>query len=115
MKKPRSAKARRHSPKQSSTPRTFSRFTDPAEIFEHIENESIGTSDTDLYRSRIERLMTEAIEAIPNPDAQQDMAAIRGLFHGHVFEDVARKTGFVLGFEYCRELLTSDARKGGAR
>lgn len=93
--------------------RMFGRFTEPAEIFEHIETES--TSDTDPYRSRIEYLMTTAIKAMPDPDTRQDLEAMRQLLHGHVFEEVARQTGFVLGFEYCRELLTGETQKGRAR
>jgi hypothetical protein len=90
-------------------------LTDPADIFEHIEDESMGPDDTDPYLMRVQQLMSEAIEASPNPDARQDIEAMRELFHGHVFEEVARKTGFILGFEYCRALLGGSAKKGGAR
>src|SRR6266508_506582 len=88
-------------------------LTDPADIFQRIEVDSTGPYDTDPYRRRVQQLMSAAIEALPDPDERQDVAAMRELFHGHVFEELARQTGFVLGFEYCRALLGGPATKGG--
>lgn len=87
-------------------------LTDPADIFQRIE---VASVDTDAYRMRVRQLMSTAIEALPDVDARQDVEAMRELFHGHVFEELARKTGFVLGFEYCCALLQGSAPKGGTR
>lgn len=88
---------------------------DPDAIFESIEDASTGLPPEDLYRARIEDLMLAALDKFGNPDSIADAWHIRETTAGLVLETAARRAGFVLGFEYCRDLLLSECTKGGQR
>jgi hypothetical protein len=94
-------------------------FANPEGIIDHIEEESSGVPPHDLYRVRIEELMAAELDETRNNTFDQDILDdskhIRETAAGRALEMAARHTGFVLGFEYCRDLLLSGAAKGGAK
>lgn len=100
-------------PAPSSSQSTFTEHN-PAEIFERIEHESTGLPAADPYRARIEALMEAALDNQGDRDNAADAVHIRETTVGLVLETAARRTGFVLGFEYFRDLILS-AGKGGGR
>lgn len=94
---------------------TIHPFANAQAIIDHIEAESINTADTDPYRARIEALMGDLLPHLGSVDDVADAEHIRATTAGLVLETAARKTGFILGFEYCRDLILAGAAKGGAR
>lgn len=106
--------SKKTAPKSSSQPLTP--FANPQAIIEHIEHESTGTPPTDPYRTRIENIMGLLLAGHDfDPDAIGDAEHMRHMSGGLVLETAARHTGFILGFEYCRDLMLSGAAKDGGR
>lgn len=79
----------------------------PASLFDQIEHESTGLPPADSYRAQIEMLMAAALEKEGNPDHVADASHIRATTAGLVLEIAARRAGFVVRFEHCRELMLS--------
>lgn len=94
--------------------RNLQQFANPQAIIEHIELTSTGTAPEDPYRARIEALMGELLSGA-DPDAAGDAEHIRQTTAGLVLETAARQSGFILGFEYCRDLILAGAGIGGGR
>jgi hypothetical protein len=94
------------------------KFASPQTIFESIEDASTGLPDADPYRTRIEDIMGLLLDpqGRQGVDASSDAGHIRHTAGGHALEEAARETGFILGFEYCRDLLLAKImQKAGAR
>lgn len=104
----------------TSQPSAAKAFAHPEAIIDRIEQESPGVPPEDLYRARIETLMATELDKRTyngsfDVDVVDDVKHIRETQAGGALEEAARHTGFVLGFEYCRDLIVSGAAKGGAR
>jgi hypothetical protein len=67
-------------------------------------------SDSELVE-RAEQIQAQLVEELP-PNVRALRAALSQVDDWCLAEAVARQAGFVLGFEFCRRLLTA---KGGAR
>jgi hypothetical protein len=98
------------------TPRSsaLEAFANPAYLVENIEGES-EAADAPYWR-RYEALVAAFLEEEKDPDSTSDATHLKETQGGFVLEKVARQAGFVMGFEYCRQLLSGPTtRKGGAR
>ena len=86
-------------------------------LFEAIENKHTGSAPEDPYRARIEDVMGLLLQKFGDSDDVNEAEHLRSFRGGMTLEQAARHTGFILGFEYFRDLLLSDAAKktGGAR
>lgn len=82
--------------------------TKPQTLYDQLERTYIRPNDP--YRTRIEELMALFLGQ-NGVDLQADAEHIRETSGGFGLEEAARQTGFVLGFEYCRDLIL----KGGAK
>lgn len=93
------------------------KFANPEAIIEQIENASAGNPPDDPYRTRIEDIMGLLLRKLGDVDEAEDAEHLRETSGGMVLEEAARHTGFILGFEYCRDLMLSSgaATTGGGR
>jgi hypothetical protein len=87
-------------------------FANPQAIIEHIEAKSTGLPPDDPYRTRVEEIMGLLLPQQGDPDTVADAEHIRETSAGLAIETAARLTGFIIGFEYCRDLILA---RGGAR
>ena len=123
----KSAPQSRRAPRTPKAPKTsgkpslewFAKSADPAQIFDAIERESDGVPGEDAYRTRIEALMEASWQpTCGDVDIIHDAQHLRETSGGLTLTEASRRTGFVLGFEYCRQLLFGEldlaALKGGA-
>ena len=90
-------------------------FANPQAIIEHIENSSTGESPTDPYRARIEELMGLFLHQHGDVDEVEDAEHMRAMSAGLVLETAARQTGFIIGFEYCRDLIVGGGSESRAK
>lgn len=84
---------------------------DPAAIFEQLEHEHDGLDES--YR----RTFDELVEGFLKREGAEAIHFHKLLVHVDAFagvNDAIRRAGFVMGFEYCRRLLTG-TRAGGTR
>jgi hypothetical protein len=91
------------------------KFANPQAIIKHIEEKSTGTPPDDLYRARVDDIRGLLLPVQADVDTIADAEHIRQTSAGLALETAARQTGFIIGFEYCRDLILSGAAKGGAR
>lgn len=100
-------------PARKQVPAMNLKFANPQGIINHIEGESTGTPPDDPYRARVEDIMGLLLRG--DVDTIADAEHIRQTSAGLALETAARQTGFIIGFEYCRDLILSGAAKGGAK
>jgi hypothetical protein len=91
--------------------RTIDPTVDPFVVVEQLDTEHEGVAPEDAYRQRIEVLMRAAMKRFGGPDDESEAKILRNTRGGMTLEVAARHTGFVMGFEYARDLL----QKGGRR
>jgi hypothetical protein len=97
--------SKKSTPASSHVRALNSQFANPQAIIEQIEAKSTGVAPDDSYRARIEEVMDLLLPKQGDIDLLDDAEHIRETRAGIALETAARHTGFILGFEYCRDLI----------